>query len=603
MNYNPQLLKINLVFVISLIVASINVPLAMANPLDRIPIQDRGRVKPFLSFAQETMQLIHGSKTIKIKETSVSGSPKRPSIKRETSEVILTFMLAPEQWETTKIVRLDYLALKKALGFPESEKFFSVAEIFQSQALAPLMQAMATKVERKEKLNPFDQAVQKLESQLGYIRLLQSGEGLRFIPSTDSKSPWLSVNQIEGEPKEAFTGVLVALIQSISNKMQPKGSASSPAETSVATQPIDDAANVSPHKSTEATSGTAAGPIFSEAQDLQAKVDQLIATAQKIHPESYPDMKIIDMELSYLKFKPFFWAALFYFFGFLVMTLYWVLKKDYFVKLCWAFTFLGLGLQIYGFVLRTLISGRAPVTNMYETVVWVPLGAILFGMGIEYFKQNKFTLLGANLGAFLCLMLADMAPAVLDPTIQPLEPVLRSNFWLSTHVTIIVISYAAFFLAFVLGDINLIYFILDPKKWAKQIKTINDSIYRAIQIGILLLGIGIVLGGVWADYSWGRFWGWDPKETWALIALLGYLAVFHARLVGWVKQFGMSAAAVTSFSLVIMAWYGVNYVLGAGLHSYGFGAGGVEYVTAFVVLHLLFVGVAWMIKERKLKVA
>ncbi|HAG90670.1 MAG TPA: cytochrome C biogenesis protein, partial [Bdellovibrionales bacterium] len=84
-------------------------------------------------------------------------------------------------------------------------------------------------------------------------------------------------------------------------------------------------------------------------------------------------------------------------------------------------------------------------------------------------------------------------------------------------------------------------------------------------------------------------WGWDPKETWALIALLGYLAVLHARLTGWVRSFGMAVTSVLGFSLVIMAWYGVNFVLGAGLHSYGFGAGGVEYVTGFVVLHILYV--------------
>lgn len=536
-----------------------------ASPLDNLAIQDRGREKPFLSFAQETMQLIHGSKTLKLKEAETVDSKTRPKLKRETSEVVMTFLLAPEQWETTKIVRLDYLALKKALGFAETEKYFTVQEIMAAPALVSLMQSMAAKVERKEKLNPFDQAVQKLESQIGYVRLLQSGEALRFVPAKDG-GKWLSVNQLEGKVKEDFSAMLTSLIQLISKRMQ--------TQTSVTKEDVG---------------------------ELQKSVDAFIAQARSENPSAYPTTKMIDMEVSYLRFKPFFWAALFYFLAFLVMTLFWILKKNYFVTLCWIFTFVGLGLQIYGFVIRTLISGRAPVTNMYETVVWVPLGAILFGIGIEYFKRNKFTLLGANLGAFLCLMLADMAPAVLDPTIQPLEPVLRSNFWLSTHVTVIVISYAAFFLAFVLGDINLVYFIRDPKKWAKQIKSINDSIYRAMQIGIFLLGIGIVLGGIWADYSWGRFWGWDPKETWALIALLGYLAVVHARLVGWVKQFGMTAAAVSAFSLVIMAWYGVNYVLGAGLHTYGFGGGGVEYVTAFVALHMLFVGVAWLIKERKLK--
>lgn len=165
----------------------------------------------------------------------------------------------------------------------------------------------------------------------------------------------------------------------------------------------------------------------------------------------------------------------------------------------------------------------------------------------------------------------------------------------------ITVSYAAFFLAFALGDIGLIYFLKGEAQNKEKIKAIVMSIYRAIQIGVVFLAPGIILGGIWADYSWGRFWGWDPKETWALIALLGYLAVIHGRLVGWVREFGMVACGVLTFSLVIMAWYGVNFVLGAGLHSYGFGAGGVEYVTAFVVAHLLLVVYTAVVRNARLK--
>ncbi|HRO67481.1 MAG TPA: cytochrome c biogenesis protein CcsA, partial [Pseudobdellovibrionaceae bacterium] len=204
-------------------------------------------------------------------------------------------------------------------------------------------------------------------------------------------------------------------------------------------------------------------------------------------------------------------------------------------------------------------------------------------------NRTKFILLAGALGGWACLVMADSAPAVLDPSLQPLEAVLRSNYWLVVHVMTITISYAAFFLAFVLGDIGLFYYLKDPAKNRPQIKGIVSAIYRSMQIGVAFLGPGIILGGVWADYSWGRFWGWDPKETWALIALLGYLAVLHARMTNWIKDLGMIITAVVTFSLVIMAWYGVNFVLGAGLHSYGFGAGGVEYVSAFIGAHLLFV--------------
>ncbi|MCB0351280.1 MAG: cytochrome c biogenesis protein CcsA, partial [Bdellovibrionales bacterium] len=201
----------------------------------------------------------------------------------------------------------------------------------------------------------------------------------------------------------------------------------------------------------------------------------------------------------------------------------------------------------------------------------------------------------------LSLILCDVSSSVLDDALTPLEPVLRDNFWLLTHVVIIVSSYAAFFLAFFIGDVMLFYYLKDETRYKDKIKSGVQSIYRCIQVGVVLLAAGVILGGVWADYSWGRFWGWDPKETWAFIALLGYLAILHGRIVGLLKDYGLIASAVVSFSLVIMAWYGVNFVLGAGLHTYGFGAGGVEYVAAFVAIHLLFVTYVTTLRYNRLK--
>ena len=127
----------------------------------------------------------------------------------------------------------------------------------------------------------------------------------------------------------------------------------------------------------------------------------------------------------------------------------------------------------------------------------------------------------------------------------------------------------------------------NEKGFKKEINSAAQAIYRCLQVGVVLLAAGTILGGVWADYSWGRFWGWDPKETWAFIALMGYLAILHGRIGGCSKTSGLRLPLVLGFSLVIMAWYGVNFVLGAGLHTYGFGAGGVEYVSAFVAAHVI----------------
>jgi cytochrome c biogenesis factor len=120
-----------------------------------------------------------------------------------------------------------------------------------------------------------------------------------------------------------------------------------------------------------------------------------------------------------------------------------------------------------------------------------------------------------------------------------------------------------------------------------------------MQFGVVLLAAGTILGGVWADYSWGRFWGWDPKEVWALIALLCYVTILHGRFAGWVTQFGFAAWSVIAFLSVIMAWYGVNFVLGVGLHSYGFSSGGFAPMATFVGLQLAWVGIVALVHRRR----
>ncbi|NBT57523.1 cytochrome C biogenesis protein, partial [bacterium] len=252
------------------------------------------------------------------------------------------------------------------------------------------------------------------------------------------------------------------------------------------------------------------------------------------------------------------------------------------------FLLLGFAIHTYGFVLRCWISGRPPVTNMYESVVWVTWGCVLFSMIIWIAYKNWVIPAASVVFSIAGLVLADNLPSVLDPGIHPLVPVLRSNFWLTIHVLCITLSYAAFAVSTCLGNLNLGLYIFKPKS-SEVIQQNIIFIYRAMQIGVILLAAGTILGGVWADYSWGRFWGWDPKEVWALIALLFYLAVLHGRFTGWLKGFGFVAATVLSFLGVVMAWYGVNFVLGVGLHSYGFGSGGLGYVVGYLILQVGFV--------------
>ncbi|MFI5205858.1 MAG: cytochrome c biogenesis protein, partial [Candidatus Paceibacterales bacterium] len=262
-------------------------------------------------------------------------------------------------------------------------------------------------------------------------------------------------------------------------------------------------------------------------------------------------------------------------------------------------TLMGWLIHVAGFAMRCWIAGRPPVSNMYESIIWVSLGCLSFGLIFEFIYRRKYIGLAATVMATLALIIGDAAPAVFDQSIRPLEPVLRSNYWLTIHVLTITLSYAAFTLATGIGNIALLIYVRGLESKSKEkLQVLSLYVYRSVQVGVLLLTAGTILGGVWADYSWGRFWGWDPKETWALIADLCYLAVLHGRFTGWLKTFGTVAGSVCCFSAVVMAWYGVNFVLGVGLHSYGFGAGGVHYVTALVGAQLLFVLAAYL-RHRK----
>ena len=210
-----------------------------------------------------------------------------------------------------------------------------------------------------------------------------------------------------------------------------------------------------------------------------------------------------------------------------------VLFKNF--KIALGFAGLSILVQIALITLRVIVSGRAPITNMYETVLFSGAGALLLGLILGHFKNEKlFVYMG--LAYNVCtMMMINFANVMLTATISPLVPVLRDNFWLSTHVTTIILSYGALALSWILANTVLIKRRFG-KMDSKEENLHADIIYTTLKWGTTLLAAGIILGGVWADYSWGRFWGWDPKETWSLIVLCFYTAILHGRYTSWIKK-------------------------------------------------------------------
>lgn len=325
--------------------------------------------------------------------------------------------------------------------------------------------------------------------------------------------------------------------------------------------------------------------------------DRLAAlfTGASINP---PSEELLALEQTFNRVAPFRYAWILMLAAVLLFVVSLGLDSKWCYRLGWLTSSLSLLLQTFGFFTRVIISGRPPVTNMYETVIWVAFMTSIFALILEAIYRKKVIALGGALVACIGLVLADNLPLALDPKINPLLPVLRSNFWLTIHVITIVSSYAGGALAWGLGNIALALIVFG---WAKKdaIKTLSNFTYRALQIAVLLLAAGTFLGGWWAAYSWGRFWGWDPKETGALIALVCYVIPLHMRYIGWIKDFGLAVAAILCFATIMISWYGVNFVFPAGLHAYGFGAGGQTWVYWAMLLDLEWVMAACLIYKYK----
>ncbi|MCF8060825.1 MAG: cytochrome c biogenesis protein CcsA [Bacteriovoracaceae bacterium] len=269
----------------------------------------------------------------------------------------------------------------------------------------------------------------------------------------------------------------------------------------------------------------------------------------------------------------------------LVLTLIALASLTLFKKFtfCLSFSVLTLLVQISLITIRVLISGRAPITNMYETVMFSGFGALFLSLIVGHLKKEKIYVYMGLMYNACTLMMMNFATGMLSESISPLVPVLRDNFWLSTHVTTIIMSYGALALSWILANTVLI-----KKRFSGLNKTdenyYSDHIYTTLKWGTIMLGAGIILGGVWADYSWGRFWGWDPKETWSLIAFIIYMAILHGRYTSWIPTKRFIPLVAAAFMSIMMAWFGVNYILASGLHSYGFSEGGALFLGSFFLV-------------------
>ena len=255
--------------------------------------------------------------------------------------------------------------------------------------------------------------------------------------------------------------------------------------------------------------------------------------------------------------------------------------------------------QTYGLGVRWYIAGYAPWSNSYETMVYVAW-ATTFG-GLLFMRKSPITMALATLFSGIILFVSGLS--WMDPQISPLVPVLKSP-WLMFHVAVIVAAYGFFGISCLLGFTNMVVMSLvrnenfaSLNRRIKELTVVNEM---SLLIGLALMTVGTFLGAVWANESWGRYWGWDPKETWALVTVIVYAIVEHLRLVrSWYSTWSFNFLSVIAFSSVLMTFLGVNYFL-SGMHSYGENDQ-VGTVFSYLVLAFLIVIVVGIVSYRRLR--
>ena len=239
--------------------------------------------------------------------------------------------------------------------------------------------------------------------------------------------------------------------------------------------------------------------------------------------------------------------------------------------------------------MRCFILERPPVSNMFETVIYVPWVAACISLLFPAFRRQPLVLLAACLTSIILLIILEVTD--LNQSLDQVQAVLDSQFWLMIHVLLVVGSYGIFLLGATLGHFYLGFFITHRKE-TPTMALLARIILQTMYGGTALLVSGTILGGIWAAESWGRFWDWDPKESWAFISSCFYLIWIHAYRFHRIASFGLAIGAVSGLLAISFTWYGVNYILGTGLHSYGFGSGGEGYYYAFLGAECLFLAAA-----------
>ncbi|MCE1228331.1 MAG: cytochrome c biogenesis protein CcsA [Firmicutes bacterium] len=304
--------------------------------------------------------------------------------------------------------------------------------------------------------------------------------------------------------------------------------------------------------------------------------------------QGWPTSQKIEQEIFYNELNPVRWSWIILAVSLVLSVAAWIKRHRALDIAAFATLLAGFGMMTSGIWLRWHVGDRIPASNMYESLLFLAWGVGLFAVVAFAFLRNRMVVLNAAFMAALTMALTDLLP--IDRFIHPMAPVLSGTAWLAIHVPIIMVGYSILALGLVVAHMQIGVTIFAPHR-RDMAERMYYLLYWYIFVGSIFLLAGILTGSMWAASSWGRYWGWDPKEVWSLVALLAYMAILHAKLDRMIGKFGVAAISILAFQTILMTYLGVNFVLSTGMHSYGMGDSPVVmWMVLVAVAELAFLG-------------
>jgi ABC-type transport system involved in cytochrome c biogenesis permease subunit len=574
---------------------------------ETLPVQDGGRVKPLSTHAGFTMLGLHGARSMKI--LGKDGA----EIRVKPTAWMLDALFRPQLAIHQPTFRIDNSAALEAIGVKPRGKRdrYSYADIEPGRGKLGELADSYRPIEAKKRDPIQNQIVdlaenlQTYESLLGYFSFARSGIVLR------------GSGENGGPDKRADVSALMATAPQLREQIdQSKGHGQSmdPRLRDLLEQVLD-ASNfakfglfILPPADPETTAWKSAGNAIMDvmsgaAKDPQTDIEDIKVLENAARSVDGPQgeagfrealsgardrmvqramdrgqYRWIELEASYYRKNWFLNAMILFLAGTLAALGMWTLGKGtvgaVFKWITLAATLAGLACCVTAIVQRCLIMQRPPIGNLYDTVIFIAAAVVFLSLIIEWLTRRRFALgVAPVLGTALIILARRFEVGDAKDHMDPLVAVLDSNFWLTIHVITITLGYSAGLLSAFLSAGYVLMRGLRLDGGDRELRrTLTRTVYGMLCFTLFLSLVGTVLGGIWANDSWGRFWGWDPKENGALLIVLWTLAILHARLGGYIREWGLHLAAVFTAIVVTFSWWHVNF-LGVGLHNYGFTAG------------------------------